>query len=93
MTPSKYYICEKYIECSRKFIKTLGWEALCIVTIWHISFHVVHFFQTENNLTDEEAGIGLRMFNSDVPIIDQRCPWTPEPKCTDKQVPRSLVYQ
>jgi len=46
--------------------------------------------QANNNLTDLQAGIGLRSsFNSDTnPQIDQRCPWTPAPTCNP-----SLVYR
>ena len=40
-------------------------------------------YQTSRNLTDEDAGIRLRGFDSSVPVIDQRCPWTPEPVCTE----------
>ena len=78
-------------------------NVLNVTIFWHIvskfheiknSFKSSHFFpQTEKNLTDEEAGIGLRLFNSDVPIIDQRCPWTPEPQCTDKQVTISCTQK
>lgn len=45
-----------------------------------------------NNLTDLEAGIGLRsQFNSDTSdVIDARCPWTPAPTCDPNQVFRSV---
>jgi len=39
--------------------------------------------QIANNLTDIQAGVGLRnSFNSDTSTeIDSRCPWTPAPRC------------
>jgi hypothetical protein len=44
--------------------------------------------QEANNLTDLEAGIGLRsQFNSDTSeVIDSHCPWTPAPTCDPNQV-------
>ena len=38
--------------------------------------------QADNSLTSAEAGIGLRMFDSDSSqAIDDICPWTPAPRC------------
>ena len=38
--------------------------------------------QADNSLSSAEAGIGLRMFDSDSSqAIDDICPWTPAPRC------------
>ena len=38
--------------------------------------------QAQKTLTDQQAGIGLRMFSSDTSdAINDVCPWTPAPSC------------
>ena len=47
-----------------------------------------------NNLTDLQAGIGLRsQFNSDTSeVIDAHCPWTPAPTCDPNQVSKDVLF-
>jgi len=54
----------------------------------HALLETTRRLKEANNLTDLEAGLGLRaQFNSDTSeVIDANCPWTPEPTCDPNQV-------
>ncbi len=50
--------------------------------------------QSEKELTSEQAGIGLRMFNADSSkSIKQLCPWIPGPTCDRRDMFRRYVRE
>jgi hypothetical protein len=65
-------------------------SSLAVDASAHALLQTTRRLKEANNLTDLEAGLGLRsQFNSDTSdVIDAHCPWTPEPTCDPNQVRR-----
>ncbi len=63
-------------------------SSLAVDASAHALLQTTRRLKEANNLTDLEAGLGLRsQFNSDTSdVIDAHCPWTPEPTCDPNQV-------